>query len=150
MKPLCIYCCCVIINEKKSFNGLVYIKEIQVIKYATAPYNLGEDLDLATSIFNAPKDGIYKFTVRSYAFGDRTCVGVAIKGSALLVKTALWVNARSPGVASTILQLEAGEEVVPIIYVETDPIPSSSAYRGPVFNEFSGELVAELCGGKAC
>jgi hypothetical protein len=132
---------------------LVCILEYQVVKYATVPYNIGEGFDPTTSVFKAPKEGLYKFTVRSYAFTERTFLGVALHSpSSLLVKTGLWVRARSPGVASALLPLKIGEGVVPVFYAEEEPVASADLEvdRGPLFNEFSGELVAEMCGGKPC
>jgi hypothetical protein len=128
--------------------------EFQVVKYATVPYNIGEGFNPTTSVFKAPKEGLYKFLVRNYAFAERTFLGVAMHSpsSALLVKTGLWVRARSPGVASTLLPLKTGEGVVPVFYAEKEPVASADLEvdRGPLFNEFSGELVAEMCGGKPC
>ncbi len=116
----------------------------------TVAYNLGEGLDAATSVFKAPKEGIYKFTVRTFAFGERTILGLALHTPSLITKNVLWVQARSPGVLSTLIALKAGEEVVPFFDVEKYLVASTKEDRGSLYNEFSGELVAELCGGKAC
>ena len=101
-------------------------------------------------VFKAPKEGIYKFSLRLFAFGDRTIIGLATYPS-MVKRSMVWVKGQTSAVITTMTILAKDEMVAPVYNLENESNSSGDVDpKSSALNEFSGELIGELCGGKPC
>jgi hypothetical protein len=88
--------------------------------------------------------------MKVYAFGSRTNLGLASFPS-MVKKSMVWVHTQTTAAITTTAVLKKGEGVAAVYYLESAPQATGDIDpKSPLLNEFSGELMWELCDGKEC
>jgi hypothetical protein len=125
-------------------------KGFQTVSFAKLVYNIGNGYVESGKYFQAPKEGIYKFSIGMYVAGSRSTVSLATVPG-MYVKSIVYFKPPTTASLTTTAVLKKGERVAAVYGMESAPTLTGDIDQlSPALNEFSGELMWELCDGKEC